>query len=239
MGIRKFHPIVLIAFVCATVLAIGTQIHIGSISYDKESKKVKLAYDTGYRSVTATDSGPILLCAINRLLKQKYKFNSGLTDGQTVSRDDLAIFNHAAYLLAEDGGDALRGAVKAYMANNSIENGNKVFESLVNGMKERLKDHKTDFEDVSEGPSAVTSDLKERLGKLNKKIETLLDGKSESELDEDEKKIVRKLKRERLGLEEQIADAKPEKKVEKGSESPVRWSICLNESLVKGRSVYT
>lgn len=235
-SVTTIAGLIAILGMCGIVWASPAWIRIESISYDKESKKVKLVYDNGYRVVAATDSGPILLCAINRLLKQKYAFDLVLKEGQTISRVDLATFYQAAHLLTENGSQTLRNSVLTYIQNGSIENGNKVFNSLVDGMYERLKDHATAFEAVWEDESAATSDLKEKLGKLDLKIETLLDGQSASVLDEDERKIVSKFEKQRSDLQKQIADAKPEKKVESGSQSPVDWSICLGSEGSRSQS---
>jgi hypothetical protein len=206
---------------------VGGKIVFNEVFYDKESKKVNLVYSTGFKT-TVTDSGPILLCVINRLLKTKYEFYLSLPKDKTISRYDLALLNHAANLLPEDEKKELQNAIKAYIQDDSNENGSKIFKVLNKGMRTGMKDHKTTFKSVSYVASPVTQELIGKKTKLDKKITAISDGKSESELDDDEKQIFRKLKRDALDLEKKIKEAKPEEKIEEGTEVAIDWTLCLH-----------
>lgn len=218
-----------LVFLGSLVLAVPTTLTFKKIAYDKESKKVKVVYGNNWadNESTITDSGPVLLCVLNRLLKEKYGVYLSLGDEKKIAKKDLALIHQAARLLPEEKSKQLTASVRACMKNNSNENGNAVFKNLVSTIADSLKDHQTDFETSSREDKASTTELREKLAKVQTRIKAMLEDRTESDLDDDEKKVLKKWERQQSNLEKEIASAKTEKKIEKGTESPEDFLLCL------------
>lgn len=214
----------------STVLGVGQMLHIKDVSFKKESKKVEVVYRNvwGKSETTLTDTGPVLLCVLNRLLKHKYDYYLSLPDGKELTKKDLALITQAARLLPEDENKKMSDSVRNYIQNPSKENGGAVFTTMVSTIRSGLKEHETTWQTVTQVEAASTKALKQKLERVNLKISAFLEGTTESQLDAEEKAVVRKLKRERLTIEEEIADAKPQRKVESGNENPVNYALCVD-----------
>jgi len=223
--------------ISSVALAFGASLHLGKVSFDRQSQKLTVVYgNPGYNETTLTDSGPVLICVLNRLLTEKYGFYQVLPEGKTISKADLALLTQSARLLPQDEGQKIIDSVRSYMQNPSKETGTTVVRTLHSSIGSGLKNHETDFSMTSQQEGAVTGELKGKLSRVETKIKAILDGTTEAALDEDEKVVVRKLKRERLVLEEQIADAKPVAKKEEGRESPAKYSLCVKDESSKSRT---
>lgn len=214
----------------STVLGVGQMLHIKDVSFKKESKKVEVVYRNVWRKseTTLTDTGPVLLCVLNRLLTHKYDYYLSLPDGKELTKKDLALITQAARLLPEDENKKMSDSVRNYIQNPSKENGGAVFTTMVSTIRSGLKEHETTWQTVTQVEAASTKELKQKLERVNLKISAFLEGTTESQLDAEEKAVVRKLKRERLTIEEEIADAKPQRKVESGNENPVNYALCVD-----------
>lgn len=212
-----------------TSVAAGTTLHIGSIDFDK-NQQVKLTYSAGGTSETTLgDDGPILICAVFRLLQKKY-YDAEPRPSE-VSRDDLALIQRSAAFLPIVEKDSLTEAVKKYSTDKSEENRNKLFDALVVSIGDGLLEHKTQFETVTVSKPREYFDWSERAEKLKERIDVVLNKRREADIPDDEMKVIGRLRQEIRDLNDKIQNVKPARKVSQGNESPARWRLCASEML--------
>lgn len=226
--------------VCALgglALATGVGYTIESITFDKTSKKVVVKYkeiDTT-TSHTATDSGPILLCVLNRLLKRKYAVpvNPSLPRDRAFTKSELQLLSQASALLPAAEATALRDAVRAYAARP--DNGANVFKTLVSSMKTGLVKHETSFSTTTAEDSPLKKALKRGRAATEEKLEAL-SKTPEAIRSAAEKALIATYRREIANLSRQIDAQRPVIKKTERRVSPVDEPICVKDEETRAQT---
>lgn len=226
--------IVLFCLLFGKAYGVPTRIFIEQLDYDPTTRKVSVVYNPGLGSATGTDEGPILLCAINRLLKAKYEFYLGLEEGQKIGPEDLLVFGAASSLMLENSKVALRSALSEYRSDASKKAGDALFKALVDGIYATLENHRTHFRAERSRPSRVAKELSAQLQMVESKKDAL--SVPDGEL---EKQLLAKYEKDIARLKAELARQNPEKYLDEAEESPVDWSICLDGEGSKSQNALT
>ena len=226
----KSKSLFLLSILSAFTFGIASTVDISDVKFSDNKIIVSYNKEKGTSKFEATDSGPLALCVINRLLKHKYSNNriNKISDPirTSIEDSDLAILAKSAKLVTpKETADKLLQAIKKYKTDKSKTNDKELFNVLAESISSSMPEsHLTSYLETFQEPSDKAQELIEKRDKLVISLEAL---KSISKLSSETSATIKVLTKQISDLDDQIKKEPLVTKHKTGKANPTRYSICL------------